>query len=61
VVRLWDAKDHGSIAVLHGHNGPVDPVLFAPDGKTLASGGVDDFNVRLWDVATFGCAVAKTP
>jgi WD40 repeat protein len=37
--------------VLVGHGAPVTALAFAPDGKTLASGGVDR-NVRLWHVAT---------
>src|SRR5207244_880635 len=30
----------------------VSGVAFAPDGKTLASGGLNDKTIRLWDVAT---------
>jgi WD40 repeat protein len=34
---------------LPGHNGPVLSVVFAPDGKTLASLGIDN-TIRLWQI-----------
>jgi serine/threonine protein kinase len=38
------------LAELSGHTGPVWSVAFAPDGRTLVSGG-DDGTLRFWDVA----------
>ena len=37
--------------MLAGHTNVVFTVAFAPDGKTLASGGYDQ-SLRLWDVAS---------
>ncbi|MFJ9690763.1 WD40 repeat domain-containing serine/threonine protein kinase [Kitasatospora sp. NPDC101183] len=50
VIRLWDRTTWRLSYPLSGHAGAVTVLLFAPDGKTLAS--VDQFNaLRLWNVA----------
>jgi WD40 repeat protein len=42
------------IQLLHGHHGPVFAVAFHPDGKQMASAGVDH-TVKIWNVATGAC------
>jgi WD40 repeat protein/serine/threonine protein kinase len=46
-------------ASLGSHRGPVRTLAFAPDGRTLASGGQDNV-IHLWDVAPGGAAGTAT-
>ena len=58
-VRMWEVATQKEVATLGRHTGPVNSVLFSPDGALLASvssfsraTGRQDPAVRLWDAAT---------
>src|SRR5262249_44427891 len=56
VVKAWDTSSGKEVANLEAHDGDAWSVCFAPDGKTLVSGGGDwgkPGTGRLWDVKTW--------
>ena len=54
-IRLWDVTRQRPVRIMETHSLRIQAVRFSPDGKFLASCGLDhsvDNNVRLWDVTT---------
>ena len=52
IVTLLDARSARLLHVLEGHTGPVDRVVFSPDGRLLASKS-EDQTIRLWSCETW--------
>ena len=50
LVRVWDIRHHPELPIFKGHTDAVNGVAFSPDGRYLATGGID--GLRLWNVKT---------
>src|SRR5262249_17938083 len=51
-IKIWDVATGLPVRSLSGHIGGAFSVAFSPDGLRLASGGIEDAVVKLWDVPT---------
>ena len=49
-IKLWDLQTGTLIRTISAHSEGVRDIVFAPNGRTLASGGVE--NIKLWDWQT---------
>src|SRR5439155_25574354 len=51
-IRFWDPANGKELHRVEAHFGGAWCLALTPDGKTLASGGLNDGEIRVWDVAT---------
>jgi WD40 repeat protein len=51
VARLWDADTGQALAVLKGHDSPLQSARFSPDGRRVVTTSLDR-TARVWDAAT---------
>jgi len=51
-IKLWDITTGKELATYEGHTEGTVCLEFSPDGKILATGGLNDGNVRFLDVRT---------
>jgi serine/threonine protein kinase/predicted RNA-binding Zn-ribbon protein involved in translation (DUF1610 family) len=56
---IWDLAGKTPVGTLVGHRRPILGVCYAPDGKTIATGSIDQ-TVRLWDAETGECLKTLT-
>lgn len=47
-VKLWDIRTGELKQTLTGHQGDIKSVKFSPQGKILATGSLNDKNLKLW-------------
>jgi WD40 repeat protein len=47
-IKFWDVATHAEIRTLKAHSNSIFALAFSPDGKTLASGSMDQ-TVKFWD------------
>ncbi|HEY7154640.1 MAG TPA: sigma-70 family RNA polymerase sigma factor [Gemmataceae bacterium] len=50
-IHLWDTVGNKKRHDLTGHKGNVACMAMSPDGETLATGGGEDPDIRLWDIS----------
>jgi WD40 repeat protein len=51
-ILVWDLQSLTQVAILKGHSGDVEEVVFSPDSRLLATGS-NDRTVKLWDTSNW--------
>jgi len=59
-VRVWEIATDKEVASFQGHQSSITAVAFAPDGKSLASGGGDS-TILIWDLAAAAGLPSQSP